>query len=176
MSFIRSKTDINEKLKSVLNNYMTYKNPSWEWYYKQIKPGLIIEKLMPNIHTMYRVYVFGGVAKLFFNQHFNISKNSLHNVPDNTFYYAETGKLIPVSWDGTKYRHREFDYKLLSSWAEKVAAFPDGAPPFVRVDFYHVDGHVYFSEMTFSPDAVSRHRFKPDDLDYEMGAWYEAVK
>ena len=152
--------------------WLTDIRPSWEWYYKEMKPGFVIEKLMPNIHTMHRVYVFGGKAKLFFNQHFDVSQNSLHNVPDNTFYYAETGELIPVSWDHTKYKHRDFDYKLLSEYAEKLAQFPDGAPTFVRVDFYLVDGQPYFSEMTMLPDAASRHRFSPDDLDYQMGEWY----
>lgn len=177
MKFIRSESDINFDLRNGLEYWMNNVGHSWEWYYKKIRPGLLIEKLMPDEHTMYRCYVFGGKAKLFFNQHFDISKNSLHHVPDNTFYYAETGELIPVSWDGTKYRHRDFDYKLLSKWAEKIAAFPDGIPPVVRVDFYLVDGHPYFSEMTFCPDAVSRHRFNPVDLDYEMGVWYrEALK
>lgn len=173
MSFIRDKTDINDNLKKQLEFYMSDVRDSWEWYYKQIKPGLLIERLLDNNHTMHRCYVFGGKAKLFFNQRFDITRNSLHNVPDNTFYYAETGELIPVSWDNTKYFHRDFDYKLLSEWAEKIANFPDGAPPVVRVDFYHLDNHVYFSEMTFLPDAASRHRFSPDDLDYEMGKWYE---
>lgn len=172
IKFIRSQKDINSKLEAELYSWLTDIRPSWEWYYKQIKPGFVIEKLMPDIHTMHRVYVFGGTAKLFFNQHFDVSKNSLHNVPDNTFYYAETGELIPVSWDGTKYKHRDFDWKKLSEYSEKLAQFPEGPPAFVRVDFYLVDGQPYFSEMTMLPDAASRHRFSPDDLDYEMGRWY----
>jgi hypothetical protein len=173
MAFVRKKSDISEGLYCNIGYFLDNYRDSWEWYYKQIKPGLVIEKLMPDHHTMYRVYVFGGKAKMFFNQRFDISKNSLHHVPDNTFYYAETGTMIPVIWDGTPSHDRDFDYKLLSKWAEKVAAFPQGAPPFVRVDFYHIDNHIYFSEMTFSPDAASRHRFSPDNLDYEMGRWYE---
>ena len=172
MSFVRTQADINNKLASDINFYLNDQRDSWEWYYKKIKPGLLIEKLMPDVHTMYRVYCFGGKPFMFFNQHFDISKNSLHHVPDNTFYYAN-GDMIDVIWDGTPKRHREFNHKLLCEWSEKVAAFPQGSPPFVRVDFYLVDGHVYFSEMTFSPDAASRHRFAPDDFDYELGREYE---
>lgn len=172
MVFVRSKNDINDELKKQLQFFITDQRDSWEWYYKQIKPGLIIEKLLPDHHTMHRVYVFAGKAKLFFNQRFNISKNSLHDVPDNTFYYAKTGQLIPVSWDKSKYFHRDFDYKFLSECAEKISAFPGGAPAFVRIDFFLIDGKPYFSEMTFLPDAASRHRFSPDDIDYTMGKWY----
>jgi hypothetical protein len=172
LSILRNESNVNDELTKLLEYYMTNTRSSWEWYYHQIKPGLIIEKLMPDHHTMHRVYVFGGKAFMFFNQRFDISKNSLHHVPDNTFYYAN-GELIPVSWDHTKYLHREFDHETLCYWAEKIAAFPDGTPPFVRVDFYDIDDKIYFSEMTFSPDAASRHRFDPDDLDYELGRQYE---
>lgn len=178
LKFIRHKSDIkHNELVQELAFWQSNKRDSWEWYYKEIKPGFVIEKLMPDNHTMHRIYCFNGKPKLYFNQHFDISKNSVHNVPDNTFYYAETGKLIPVSWDKTKYFHREFDYKLLNEYAKKFAQFPDGVPPFIRIDFYLVDGQPYFSEMTMFPDAASRHRFNPDHLEYEMAKWYEeAIK
>ena len=173
MMFIRSKSDINNALIKKLEFYMSDVGKSWEWYYKEIKPGLIIEKLLPDVHTMHRIYNFNGKAKMFFNQHFDVSGNDLMNVPDNTFYYAETGKMIDVIWNKTPRKHRDFDYKLLVEWAEKVANFPDGPPPFLRTDFFLIDGKVYFSEMTFSPDAVSRHQFQPEHLEYELGKWYE---
>jgi len=172
MEFVRTTKDIHARLADRMRFFLEDKRDSWEWYYKQIKPGLIIEKLMPDSHTMYRIYCFRGKPFMFFNQHFDISKNSLHHVPDNTFYYAN-GDMIDVNWDGTPRRDRPFDHKLLCLWAEKVASFPQGAPPFVRVDFYLVDGKPYFSEMTFSPDAASRHRFQPEFLDYELGNEYE---
>lgn len=172
LTIVRNEKEIDHNLENMINFYLTNKKDSWEWYYKKIKPGIVIEKLLPDHHTVYRVYVFAGKTKMFFNQRFDISKNSLHHVPDNTFYRAN-GELIPVNWDGTKYQHRDFDHETLCYWAEKIASFPKGTPPFVRVDFYDIDGHIYFSEMTFSPDAASRHRFEPDDLDYELGLEYE---
>ncbi len=42
MKFIRSQKDINLELRKTLEFYMTDVRPSWEWYYKEIKPGLII--------------------------------------------------------------------------------------------------------------------------------------
>lgn len=42
---------------------------------------------------------------------------------------------------------------------------------FVSVDFYEVDGRVYFGEMTFSP-AGGRGRFFPPEADYTVGRFW----
>ena len=42
---------------------------------------------------------------------------------------------------------------------------------FVDVDFYEVDGRVYFGEMTFSP-AGGRGRFFPPEADYTVGRFW----
>lgn len=39
---------------------------------------------------------------------------------------------------------------------------------FVRVDFYEIDGEMYFGEMTFTPGSGSG-GFRPDDVDFELG-------
>ena len=42
--------------------------------------------------------------------------------------------------------------------------------PHVRVDFYEVDGHVYFGEMTYSHWGGMT-PFKPEEWDYTFGSW-----
>jgi hypothetical protein len=54
--------------------------------------------------------------------------------------------------------------------AEKIAHFVDN--PFVRVDFYDVDGRVYFGEVTFYPEG-GLGKFKPVEWDYIMGGWMD---
>lgn len=44
--------------------------------------------------------------------------------------------------------------------------------PFVRVDFYDVDGNVYFGEMTFYP-ATGMGRIDPEEWDYKIGSWLD---
>ena len=39
---------------------------------------------------------------------------------------------------------------------------------YVRVDFYNIDGEIYFGEMTFF-NASGYFAFKPDEFDYELG-------
>ena len=42
--------------------------------------------------------------------------------------------------------------------------------PFVRVDFYDVDGKVYFGELTFFPGS-GLEPFNPPEWDEKMGGW-----
>ena len=41
---------------------------------------------------------------------------------------------------------------------------------FVRVDFYEINGHVYFGELTFYPGSGVE-EFEPELYDYELGSW-----
>lgn len=42
--------------------------------------------------------------------------------------------------------------------------------PFLRVDFYEVNGRIYFSEFTFFSDGGTA-RFDPPEWDRTLGAW-----
>ena len=47
--------------------------------------------------------------------------------------------------------------------------------PFVRVDFYSVNGKIYFGELTFFPDSGFG-RFTNSYQDAEMGSWLDLSK
>ena len=47
--------------------------------------------------------------------------------------------------------------------------------PFVRVDFYEVNGHPYFGEMTFFP-GNGVEEFKPTEWDYKLGSMIDLSK
>ena len=47
--------------------------------------------------------------------------------------------------------------------------------PFVRVDFYEVDGHLYFGELTFYPGSGFE-EFRPESYDYLLGSWISLPK
>ena len=40
--------------------------------------------------------------------------------------------------------------------------------PFLRADFYEIDGNVYFSELTFFSDGGMA-SFEPEEWDYKLG-------
>ena len=55
----------------------------------------------------------------------------------------------------------------LPEMKEKAAVLSYGIP-FVRIDFYEVQGAMYFGEMTFYP-ASGFGVFEPDEWNYKMG-------
>ena len=42
--------------------------------------------------------------------------------------------------------------------------------PHVRVDWYYVDGQLYFGELTFF-DGCGFEAFDPEEWDYKLGDW-----
>ena len=44
--------------------------------------------------------------------------------------------------------------------------------PLLRVDFYEVNGRIYFSEFTFFSDGGTA-RFDPAEWDEKLGEWIE---
>ena len=53
-------------------------------------------------------------------------------------------------------------------YAEKLSA----GIPFCRVDFYEVEGKVYFGEITFSPGS-GWEEFSPEEWDATLGDWIQ---
>lgn len=43
---------------------------------------------------------------------------------------------------------------------------------FLRVDFYEIDGRIYFGELTFSPGGGYT-KFFPEVWDYTLGSWID---
>lgn len=42
--------------------------------------------------------------------------------------------------------------------------------PFLRVDFYNINGKIFFGELTFFP-AGGMGKFEPEEWDYKLGNW-----
>ena len=47
--------------------------------------------------------------------------------------------------------------------------------PFIRVDFYNVNGKIFFGELTFFPGGGFE-CFNPKGWDYELGSWLKLPK
>lgn len=121
-----------------------------EMQYKGVTPKIIVEKyLKPQDGSLpedYKVYCFNGKAK-----YLMLCEGREFGHP-KFLYFDRNGKFYPdFSEDGMK-MSPEFEFVLpkgydsIFSYAEKLAA----PFPFVRVDFYLVDGKVSFGELTFT--------------------------
>ena len=62
------------------------------------------------------------------------------------------------------------DHQMSVATKEAILSLQAKDIPFVRVDFYIVDSHIYFGEMTFFP-ASGFEAFAPEEWDAAIGSW-----
>lgn len=140
-----------------------------ERHYSPIKPQIIIEEFLGDTITLpteYKIHVFNGVAK-------NL--------------YVVTGRGTDIRYTQLYIDWTPFDGSQFNGWKkadvcpprpenfdEMVALAEELCKPFpfVRADFYCVDGKIYFSEMTFTP-AKGTLILDDDATDFEMGKWLD---
>ena len=115
-----------------------------EWVYKNIRPRIIIDRLLDD-HTGnelrdYKFWCFDGKPTY---AYFTIKgENVYENFYDMDFNVVNINHGFP--------RHKpEFVRPANFELMKKLAAKLSKGIPFVRVDFFDVDGCVYFGEYTF---------------------------
>lgn len=138
-----------------------------EWAYKNIKPRILIEQFMiegPSEGlTDYKFYCFNGIPKFLYVSHgLNDHENAFVN------YLTMDWQLAPF------HRHDFREYKTLprrpSNYNQMIqfSKTLSENTPFLRVDFYEIDGRVYFSELTFYP-GCGMTPFDPVEYDKKWG-------
>lgn len=144
-----------------------------EWPYKNVPRKIICEKYMvdsstPNLYD-YKFFCFNGLAKCYkvdFDRFINHRAN----------YFSKDGDLLKFGEDACP---PDFNKKLPLSKnikkMEKFASQLSKSHPFLRVDFYDVNGQIYFGELTFYP-ASGFGQFIYDGNDELFGSWIEILK
>lgn len=139
-----------------------------EWPYKNIKPRIICEKFMVDESGSelkdYKIFCFNGEPKCLFvalERHSESGmKMDFYDMDWNLLpferEYPRSGKKIP--------KPKSFDQMV------EFAKLLSKDLPFVRVDFYDVNGHLYFGELTFYPGS-GLEKFSPEKYDYLLGSW-----
>ena len=143
-----------------------------EWPYKQVKPCIIAEKLMEDSAgkgdlTDYKIHCFSGEPR------------AVQVISDRFSPEGIKNDYYTLDWKNYGLRRGEMHN------AEYLAPRPEQLPemltlarklsegiPFVRTDFYVIDGKVYFGEMTFFP-ASGFNPFTPDKWDRVFGDWIQ---
>ena len=140
-----------------------------EWPYKDVPRKIIAEKYMTDSDSAdgvkdYKFFCFNGKVG-FFKVDFDRCVRHRAN------YYDPDGNLLPF---GEKICPPDFDKtqkipeKLpqMIEMAEKLSAGID----FLRVDFYYINGQIYFGEVTFYP-ASGFGAFVPENWDMTLGSY-----
>lgn len=142
---------------------------NWEWPYKDVKPRIIAEKYMEDAADKelrdYKFYTFNGKPTylLLATDRQAEGKELCFDYFDMEFnHLALTNHWHP---NAAITPHRPEKYEEM----QKLAAVLAQGIPQVRVDFYEVNGQVYFGEMTFF-DMGGFLRLHPDTWDEEWGS------
>lgn len=157
-------TDAKRKIESCLKNEYYYH--AREWPYKNVVPRIIIEEYMEDKKYKelrdYKFLCFNGVPKIMYvatnrqgdgDTYFDFYDSSYNHLP-----FTQGHPNAPVSPEKPK------TFEKMKRLAEKLSK----GIPFVRIDFYDVDGKLYFGEMTFS-HLSGMMPFSPESWDLILG-------
>ncbi|MCH5220543.1 MAG: hypothetical protein J1F20_08240 [Muribaculaceae bacterium] len=166
--FIHNKNSINRsaiinQLKKSLQ--FPYPQLTGQLHYAQIKPCVIAEKLMLQGNdskslTDYKIHCVNGepIELYIFSDrdetnHFDFTMKAYtpqwREMPEGT--NPDDVKDQPIAPDRPEWLDEMLDA------ARKLSAGEE----YMRVDFYHIDGQIFFGEMTLTPDTIFNKCYKP---------------
>lgn len=156
------KADLRKGLKQ--DYYLTGR----EWPYKNVPRKIVCEKYMTDSCTNdlydYKFFCFGGQVKCFkvdFDRF--IEHHANYYDPNGNILKFGEAELPPIYGKPIKMTK---NLEKMCELAEKLTA----GKPFLRADFYDVEGQIYFGELTFYP-ASGFGKFTNDSWDLQLGKW-----
>lgn len=140
-----------------------------EWPYKKIKPRIIAEEYMED-HTLhelrdYKVFTFNGVPKVIHivSNRQNKAEETYGDFFDMDFRHLDLTMGHPNAPVPPDMPH---NFEKMKEFASVLAK----GTIHLRVDFYEVDGNLYFGELTFYQDSGFAH-IKPESWNKVLGDW-----
>jgi hypothetical protein len=171
---IRDKSKIDwHKLQVDLKWWMSfnYYYLDREWQYKNMKPTIIVEKLLfdknGKIPNDYKLHCINGRVEFVYVSVDREGKNK-RNIYDRDwkpvpFVFAGKDKIKKGNIRGEEIEP-PVSYQVMLTFAEKIASLYD----YVRVDFYDVDGKLFFGEVTHHHGG-GFDQIRPLEWDYKLG-------
>ena len=141
-----------------------------EWVYKDVKPRILAEKFMAEVSgddlTDYKFYCFNGEPK-FCQVIANRRTDESIDFFDMDWTHQEFIGLVGLS---TTLHNSATPIPSPKNFAlmKKLAGVLAEGSLFRRIDFYEIDGKVYFGEITFYPNA-GLGTFTPDKWNKILG-------
>jgi len=154
-----------KKINKSLNHNYYWKGR--EWPYKDLKPRIIAEKYIEDteIHELYdyKFFCFHGVPHLCYivtDRHFG-------NDEIKCDFFDMDFNHLPLT---NSYPNTQKTIKCPQSFEEmkKLAAILSVNIPHIRVDFYEINGKIFFGELTLTSSSGFL-RFSPVEWDKKIG-------
>lgn len=138
----QSKVKQNLKKSRKLDIYKIYR----EWPYKNVQKRFFAEEYLGEDIMDYKFYCFDGYVDsvlVCVDRQIGKPKFYFFDKDWNLRRYNQRGKSAPADFTLPKPDGINEMFRLASLLSKGL--------PFVRVDFYNVDGRIYFGELTFFP-------------------------
>lgn len=146
-----------------------YYQESKEWQYKNIKPRILVEKLLLDeegkIPFDYKLHCFNGSVRMIQVDMGRDTEDHYRN------WYNPKWQLEPYNkGKGKLTEPSDIEVPKPSTLKEMLRLSEILSEPFdyVRVDWYDIGSKLYFGELTFYP-AGGTTPFKPEKWDYILG-------
>ncbi len=142
-----------------------------EWPYKNVKPRIIAEKYMVDESGYelkdYKFFCFNGEPKALFiaSDRGNPTEETKFDFFDMEFNHLPVTNGHPNATCGIK---KPQGFEAMKELAAKLSQ----TPPHIRVDFYDINGAIYFGELTFFHWS-GLVPFEPTEWDYKFGSWIQ---
>lgn len=171
--FVKDKNSIDRnELKKQIDMWMSidfaHINEAFELQYNGIQRKILAEKYMKDKDKAdlddYKFYCFDG-KPIYCQVIGDRSSQETIDFFDMDWKRQDFIGLNPIAIHATHDINKPVNFQLMKEIAEKLST----NYKFVRVDFYEINGKLYFGEMTFTPQSGAG-SFKPDFMDYQMGS------
>ncbi len=162
---VKAKKKIEKALK--VNPYTVDR----EWPYKNVKPRIIVEQYLEDSKTSelrdYKFFCFNGEVKALFiaSDRYKEGEETKFDFFDAEYNHLPFTNGHP---NASVVPEKPQQFELMKELAKELSK----GIPHVRVDFYEVDGKVYFGELTFSHWSGMT-SFDPIEWDYKFGEWID---
>ncbi len=173
MLIVKDKSEVDvKKLRFMARTWMKRNlyDETQEWQYKHCKPRIIIEKLLqckngyiPNDYKLH--YINGELAFVYCTVgRETVNKRNIYDVDWNPLYFS----WVEPYKDSSTIRGEEIEAPVSFEEMKRIGSEIAKDYPYVRVDFYDVDGKLYFGEITFHHGS-GFDVFKPAKYDLLFG-------
>jgi len=170
---VRNKDEINfTKLQIDAKTWLQF-NYYWEdreWPYKNIEPRIVVEKMLQTkegkIPNDYKLNCFNGKVEFVY---VSVDREGINK----RNIYSRDWEPLHFTWNKKYYDHSKLrgpeisappSFGKMVEFAEIIAKDYQ----YVRVDFYDVDGHLYFGEIT-QYHGGGFDQMLPIEWDYKFG-------
>lgn len=164
----KSKLDIKktkEKIDYWMSRNFAYIG-CYELQYKDIPPRIIAEQYLEMTGGIkdYRFYCFHGEPVQIWVDLYSGTPNHIRSIYDMNWNKMP----FRCGWPdgGDQFSDKPVTFDLMRSYAGQIAKYF----LFVRVDFFEINGKLYFGELTFTP-MNGRGKFDPEEWDEKLGSY-----